>query len=382
VSNKCMRQLNRKQKMLGFLALAVLGLLLAPFATVQIQERIFRHRAEQLLADIRTIELHKASPTQLRAIFDRWNSGPCSEQHCELEADVSYSFLQSGPTGFPGLCLHIFRFFGGHLARVRAQAVEQTGGVWDTWFGVDIENPSGRDPNGWDFSNMLSGVVYSVSRFSLQNDWGGLTLHPDYIISIRPPMSDDAPPPTLVVTFDPQCNPADIARLTTIDLSCLTRLTPCRKPEDIMPQAAAQFAKEELQLAQARKNQVCSPDMLALMARDAGRAGVVEMTGSRVEPHSSDIPVPVVRLVQDFKPAPDWKTGESHELLILDANTGGRVPKLPPEVYPGNRFIMLAERDFVFGLVQTDRCGIVPLNPANLELVRQAIAGNLPPTKP
>jgi hypothetical protein len=66
--------------MLAFIAIAVLGLLIAPFVAVQIQERIFRHRAEQLLADMRSLMLHKANLKETQAICNRWTAGgdPCS----------------------------------------------------------------------------------------------------------------------------------------------------------------------------------------------------------------------------------------------------------------------------------------------------------------
>jgi hypothetical protein len=88
-----------------------------------------------------------------------------------------------------------------------------------------------------------------------------------------------------------------------------------------MPEAAAQFAKEEPQLAQVRKDHVCGADIVGLMARDADYAGVVEMTGSGTEHigDQDDVPVPTVRLIQDFKPATRVFVGAVRE------------PPLPPK---------------------------------------------------
>ena len=72
-AKKNMKPFSRKKKILGFVALAVLVLLLAPFVAVQIQERIFRHRAEQLLADMRSLMMHKASLAEIQAVFRRRN---------------------------------------------------------------------------------------------------------------------------------------------------------------------------------------------------------------------------------------------------------------------------------------------------------------------
>ena len=69
-------------------------------------------------------------------------------------------------------------------------------------------------------------------------------------------------------------------------------------------------------------------------------------------------------------------------LEIFDANADCMATSLPPEVHRGNHFIVLAENGEGYRAVSTERCGIVPLNPANLEIVRHAIAGNILPTKP
>jgi hypothetical protein len=389
-----MKPLRRKRKLLWLLALAVLGLLLAPFVAVQVQERIFRHRAERLLADMRGLMVHKANLAEIQAVFKRWNPNgdPCSGKWCSFQTDLQYrNFPDSDGMeawDWRELWPHLFRMFGGRLAFVRAQAAVQDGVVLDISFQIDMETFSTRDVNEYARighpGNILSGQAATVRRFSIRNDWRGLSLHSNYVINEGYPQSWHPRTPDVYVEFGPHADPADTERLGSFDLSCLTRLVACRKPGDIMPEAAAQFTREAPQLAQARKEQVCSPDVVALMAREAGRAGVVEMTGS----HTGHLgywgagPILTVRLIQDFEPASDWKTGESHELLILDANTDRPVTNLPPEVYPGNQFILLAESGFHYRWVETYRCGILPLYPANLELVQQATAGNLPAPQP
>jgi len=394
-----MRRFGRRQKILGFLALAVLGLLLAPFVAVQIQERIFRHRAEDLLADMRTLMMHRGNPTKILAISKRWDADgdPCSAQDCRLEILLTYGSFSGinycqDATDWRGQWLRLYRMYGGRLAFVRARAFVEHGVVRYASFEINMENFL-HPKDAYDYycttrreglEGWLSGLAASVSRFSVKKDWRGLTFHPNYLIEIRPPRQGDTPPPTVDSLFGPHAEPADVGRLATVDLSCLTRLVPCRKPEDIMPQAAAQFAREAPALARARLNQVCGPDIVRLMARDAGRAGVVEVTGNHIEHLGQwgDVSMSTVRLIQDFEADRDWKRGETNELLILDVNTDRPATNLPPEMRPGNRFILLAESGFHYRWVETERCGIVPLNPTNLELVRQAIAGDLPPAKP
>ena len=398
-----MRRLSRKHKMLTFLAIAVLGLILAPFVAVQIQERIFRHRAEQLLADMRALMTHKAKLTEIQAVFKRWHP---SEEHCEsyqcwFRSDISYGpftrFLdyRSVPDiaalqglGQPKLWLIPFRMYGGRRAHVRARAYVERGVLYGIDYQIDLEVSALPE----DYSSVketqqqyiLSASAGYAWRFSIPADWHGLTLHPDYLIAEGAPPAGEVRSPDIFAEFGPGAGPGDVSRLANFDFSCLTRLVACRKPEDLMPEAAAQFAREEPELAQLRKEQVCSADMLALMARDAGRVAVVEVMESRTE-HLGGwgvVPVPVVRMIQDFEPASDWRIGQTHELVILDAGPQSPGPHLPAEVRPGNRFILLAESGLHYRWVETYHCGIVLLNPANLELVQKAIAGNPPPGNP
>jgi hypothetical protein len=385
--------------MLAFLAIAVLGLILAPFVAVQIQERIFRHQAEQLLADVRSLMLHRSNPAEFAAVAKRWHQdGPsCTEQHCWLETGRDYPSFEGinyceEPTDWRSLWLRLFRTYGGRLAWIRAHAGMEHGTVTFATFQISMENFSRPNdahlyyctnrPEG--LEGVLTGEAVAISHFSLRDDWEGLTLHPDYLIQVRPPRQGDSPPVTILSESGPHADLAAVARLANFDLSCLTRLIPCRQPADLMPEAAEQWAKEAPQLAEVRKRQVCSPDMLALMARDAGRAGVVEVTRSRTEHHAywGFGPDLVVRMVQDLKPASDWEIGEIHELVMVDAYTDRAGAFLPAEVGPGNHFIMLAESELYYRWVITYRCGILPLTPANLSLVQNAIAGNLPPAKP
>lgn len=399
MSNEGMRRLSRRQKILEFLALAVLGLIVAPFVAVQIQERIFRHRAEKVLTDVRWLMLHRTNPPEFTAIAKRWHQDDpsCTEQHCWLETGLDYTAFEGinyceEQTDWRRLSLHLFRTYGGRLAWIHAIARMEHGTVTGAMFQISIENFSGSNDAYLYFctkraeglEGVLTGEAGALTHFSLRDDWEGLTLHPDYLIEVRPPWRGDMPPPAIRSTCGPHADAAVVARLASFDFSCLTRLIPCRLPGDLMPEAAEQWAKEAPRLAEVRKRQVCSPDMLALMARDAGRAGVVEVMDSRTERQGywGSFPMSTVLLTQDLEPARDWKTGESRGIVILDANTDSPGASLPPEVYPGNHFILLAKSGFTYRYVETYSCGIMPLTPTNLELVKQAIAGKLPPAKP
>ena len=137
----------------------------------------------------------------------------------------------------------------------------------------------------------------------MRNAWKGLTLHADYVIDKVNP-GYDLPTEVMYVHFGEHADPADITRMMTFELSCLTRLLPCRDPGDLMPGAAAQFAREQPRLAQARRDRICTPQILWLMARDAGYAGVVEVTGSKTVHlfRDGDSPIATVRAIENLRP--------------------------------------------------------------------------------
>lgn len=114
------------------------------------------------------------------------------------------------------------------------------------------------------------------------------------------------------------------------------------------------------------------PLLPAIVREQAGQIGCL----------IDDLIFPDLRIIHSFTPSSKWKIGDTGALAIIDLNFHHLGGKLPPEVHVNNRFIILAATERSHTFLFADPCGIVPLNPANLELVRQAIAGNLPPAKP
>jgi hypothetical protein len=373
----------------------LLVILLAPFVAVHVQEMIFRYRAEHLLADVRSLVVHNADLAEIHAVFKRWDpkGHPCTEDGCTLEGDSWRSSFYTdhivdpdgAPTDWQELWLPpLFRTYGGRISHVAATVAVVRGTIRIISYEVSLETSPGQRIGDYYARNQLSGGAVSGLPFSLQDDWQGLNLHPTYVIG-----GVDLNPwcPTwagsVYVGFSQNAGDADMRRLMSFDLSCLTRWRPCRKPVDLMPEAAAQHAKEEFQLAQVRNRHVCGPDIIGLMARDAWYAGIVEVKEghTEVDIDGEKVSIPTVRMIENFRPDNDWGAGEKRDLEIYDVNTDHDVTNLPAEVHSGNRVIVLAQAG-KHHRVRAELCGIVPLNPANLELVRQAIAGNLPSAKP
>lgn len=373
-----MGRLGLKRKILGFIVLGIVALLFAPFVAVQVQEWTFRYRVGRLLADMRALQLHQAGIPEIQAVFMRWNH----EDHptcCWFETDLSLGPMPPGIADKEYLWLRLFRLYGGRAALVKAIAAVEGGKAYKS-FQVELEIPPAPSPRPF----VLSGAATTVQRFSINDDWRGFTLHPHYLVREGQARVSHPPTPDVLALFDANTDPKDVARLTKFDLSCITRLWPCRRPDQLMPEAAAQYAREEPQLARARKEHVCSPQIIGLMARDADYVGVVAVT--RLGPGWGFGLLPTVRLIETFKAGGRWKTGQERGLYIFvddDTKGAGIQVSLPADVHPDSHFILLAPTgQYEPHFVQVERCGIVPLNPENLQIVRQAIAESLPPTKP
>jgi len=371
----------------------LLGILLAPFVAVHVQEMVFRRRAEQLLADMRSLTLRKANMAEIQEVFKRWDPHACSEQSCMIEGDSWRSNFsvnhvvnpEEATTDWHKVWLPpLFRTYGGRIAHVAAGAGIVGGTMRIISFEVNMETSPSQEVSEYYARNQLSGSAFSGWPFSIHDDWQGLALHPSYVIggvNLNPWYPIMAT--SVYVAFGPHADNGDVERLMSFDLSCLTRWRPCREPSDLMPEAVAQHMKEESQLAQARKDHVCGPLIIGLMARDALYAGVVEVTGilTNARFYEGPVSIPTVRMIQSFKTEDLWKAGENRDLEIYDVTSGHFITHFPAEVHPGNRLIVLAQPEKGHP-VTAERCGIVPLNPSNLELVKRAIAGDLPPTKP
>lgn len=375
-----------KRRILGFLSLGVVSLLLTPLVAVQVQEWMFRYRAGRLLADMRALQLHQAGIPEIQAVFMRLNHED-RPRCCWFE-----TFLRLGPpppdlAAPESLWFRLFRMYGGRHAEVTAAAAVDDSRAWKSfYFEIELNILSVPNPRPDLPDNLLSAAAGSASRITIQHDWHGLTLHPHYVVDEVHVRRWHPRTPDISVEFDHQADPKDIARLAKFDLSCLTRLWPCRRADQLMPEAAAQYAREEPQLARARKEHICSPEIIGLMARDADYAGVVAVTRLGPVPGWGRRSMPTVRLMETFEAGGRWKNGQERGLYIFvddDTKGMGIQASLPAEVYPDSHFILLAPAgQWDRNVLTVERCGIVPLNPENLQIVRHAIAENLPPTRP
>jgi hypothetical protein len=261
---------------LCFGALVVLALLAA-----QVEQHVFRRRAEQLAADLETLEMRKTTWQEAQARLAHWGasrkfSDSCDAQSCSVDitfTEFAFGFLSErnlfvrlddyfrwrlrlsyneGPfVRAERLLGHTFMRLGGRPATVNAHVLMQDSVVWNKAIWMQIENYSSHVP-GWDTGNRRIdfGVVASaeaVSRVDRQRErWDPVQLarHPEYLIG--KPSSCQICVATWT-KFTPYADPSDVNRLMRMDSSCLTRWQPCVDHGEIMPEAWAQYLAERPQ---------------------------------------------------------------------------------------------------------------------------------------
>lgn len=254
---------------------AILALSLCPIALLcltlvasQVDQHIFRYRAERLLAEIQSIELGTTPWHEAQSRFQHWgtnerNDDHCSEQQCSFEITLIepvYNFISknllfghlddylrwrlkltydTGPfVRMEVALLRAYLVLGGRPAKVIARVGMRDGTVWSKGFETTIEAYWHIDQ----FTALVSNVECIPQFASSNRDQNDpqLKLHPKYIIKRLNGCCDDIS----YVRFTPQASPDDVRRLLQFDLSCLTRIHACVSQSDLIPAAWEQYLAE------------------------------------------------------------------------------------------------------------------------------------------
>jgi hypothetical protein len=388
-----------------FLGLCVL-LSLAILAS-QVEQRLFRRRAELLLAEIQSFELRKTPWSEAKPQLQRWRANtevgsPCNDQKCSLSITLNQIVLgfisksnvfvylddyfrwrlklsyNEGPfVKLQWALLRAHMRFGGRPARVVATVGMRDGIVWSKGFSVFIETYANNGPwtssDGGPAEYTLIAETHSVPRFDYHaSNWINpqLKLHPDYMIG-RPGGCEICVEGW--TRFTPFASPADAHRLMQLDLSCLTRWHPCLTQSDIMPAAWAQHEAEQPRVDEVRDQLACSPLIIELLGRDSANMATGEIMGYRERVndkghHHVDVRI---KVLERLKGAPEWKAGETREVSDI-TGIGGDSTRLRA----GTRLIFFGG----WGGLKELRidpgygCPILFLNETNLSLVRRGIA--------
>lgn len=373
---------NRLQQVRRIIKLGALSALLALAGTVvviHVQQRILRHRAEDLLADIRQLNLREATYDDAQTILQRWGpwghlDGTCSRERCDFNIELSdFAYRHQQFFGAHHWILRAYTLVGGRPAQIRASLTVRNGLVWGKSYAAYIEVPptSFFDECGY----TLIGESGSRSRFV--PGFGPGPLHPYYLVG-RPGGCKICV--MVYARFTPYAGTSDVRRLMQFDLSCLTRWHPCREQGDIMPVAWSEYLRESSSPETHWHETVgCSATAVKSLARDADNVAIVKILANRTERTGDGEPYQVltVDLVQRLKGAEYWSVGAPRRMLVDNRDVALTATNKTSELRPGTRFIILFRRPWEAAPerpnVVVEQCGAIPATEENLALVLDGV---------
>lgn len=394
----------RLRSLCNFLSAFLLSLCAVLFLTLlacQVEQHVFRRRAELLLSQVQSLELRKTPWQEAQVRLQRWGQNREFGDHCDahkcslqitLKEFVFDYFTQRnlfvklddyfrwrlklsynvGPLErMEYSLLQAYLRLGGHPARIIASIGMRDGIVWSKGFYVGLEtygHPVFWSGN-WRIEFTLIATASSVSR--LDRSFAGL---PDPQLMLHPYYSIGRPSGCTICVegwaiFTPYAEPADVHRLLQFDLSCLTRWHQCLTQSDIIPVAWNQYLAERPIVEGSRGELAFSPCLLEILGRDSENIAVVEILKHRDKVDQAGSNVATVRLLSRLKGVADWNTGEPREVHIWRGKDD--TLKLPA----GNRVILFRGRldrgeTWISSLSTSP---MIPVSETNLSLIRRGI---------
>jgi hypothetical protein len=291
VSNSNMRLLWFAKR--AVLAVALLAMVLVAGVSVhlRVEQYRFRRGAEQLLSDVRKLELKKESADQVKVVlrkwrFDEWGRAPgqpCTEDECiyrlELvpKAALGHILLNPFHSGFLGRPL---AWLGLRPAVVHAwvgirrkELTSISFSVWTVGRGCDARGRPDCTVMGYaDTKQRETGWSSHQQPDVKLNQF---LLHPNYLVGAFPEWlnADAGGNPAVIIWAEssPATNTLDVSRLMQFDLSCLTRFLSCRE-RDLMPAVWAQTVED---IRHSPKLFTCTPELSKRVAQLADAIAVV-----------------------------------------------------------------------------------------------------------
>ncbi len=372
-------------RLASFTALAALLLISLVGVATQIQKRRLRRSAEQLLDDVRSVDLRKTTFQQVQPIFRRWGKratylGDCNASRCDFTVrlmDFGYAhedfFRPDMPRIYSEFALRFYEWLGGRPWLISGDISVRDGKVWGKGFGA-LTGPR-PESRGW---YHVMGEVDSMLTVRTLGAWFPY-LHPEYSFSTP------APSTQLRVTFTPYAAASEVRRLMDFNLECLTRRTLCSRAE-FMPSASAQLEAD----ARVPMNADCNTKtVIERLSRDTANIIVTSVIENRRVTSAVEngreiqswpgrsFPQLILRLDERLKGATDWNLGATRELVFPNPFTDGT----PAQIRPGSRWILSYRNGRTFDVSAVEFCLLLPWSRENLGLVRQGISEDDRPAK-
>jgi hypothetical protein len=385
-------RLNRFVKRAALVVILSAAILVAGVsAYLRIEQYRFRKQAEELLSNVRQLELKKASAADVSLITKRWRfeelqstGKACTDEDCEyyfrlIAPDPLHLYDLINLEKFPTTA-QVLAFLGQRPGYIQARLRVHGRVLRSTYFAVGVLGRQGDSENctlmGFAGANEDSSFSeHDLPDIKLKHS----LLHPTYLVGTFPTMLNvdtfQASPATVIwAEFLPDANNADVSRLMQFDLRCFTTVRRC-KDRDLMPNVWAQSVEDS---RESPKNLTCTPELKSRVARLADlvvlvRPKTVALRQSDREGWPPELEnVEIVSVIRKPKnphhlPGPLFVAVESPELTTSDTHSPIRA---------GQQYLFLLQHHQYrgSGWIALYPCGILTPSASNLAMVREAAA--------
>lgn len=351
---------------LRVVCLASTVLVMLAFVVVQLQQRLLQWRAGQLMADMHRIRLYRSNWADAQRLMSRWGAwghydGSCTAKDCRYSIQLTDGSERAAhrldPKAWEWLIrLHAFtlyRWLGGRYSIINVKFVVQDETIFRTAVFVSVYTPPKflhPEEEGYllivgaKSQQALSDVEGSGHVMGSSDD---LAQHPFYKAG-RPGGCENCL--MVGITYSTHTPQVEIERLTSFDLSCLTRFFSCKMPEDLLPAAKDwHFYHDDEQYAIDQKSiqpKSCNIPLWAL-ARDSGTVLVVDgVSISREQRNGFSNEWAAAKVVTFLKGAPRWPIGSMIKILPFGGQMASPPFELSEHLPPGKRYVILPIEDF------------------------------------
>ena len=243
--------MKRIKRALRVVCVTALAIVLLAFALVHFQQSLLRWRAERLMADIHRIRLYQSNWADAQRLMYRWGAwghydGSCTSKDCRYAIDLKDVSLQEYEKEQAGagswLWDHpaaevIYRWLGGRYAGIHCSFIVQDDTIWRTETSVSIAaSPKVLSKDFWGYVLFVQARSQQALRESegggdVEGDDDQLAYHPFFKVG-QPNGCEGCI--WVGITYSTHTPQAEIERLTDFELSCLTNLISCERPDELL----------------------------------------------------------------------------------------------------------------------------------------------------
>lgn len=375
---------SRKRKVFRIAAVLLVILGVSVTAWVQIERHLICARAERLLVDVRALQLHKASWSDVQAFRAKWrdwgageDSSPCTPADCRVgvstEGPVQKSLSKLGERcpylNFLGLAY----FLSQRGAAAYAALTVRDGTMTHSEFRLVLTVFSSPSPD-WPGAYGLVGIAnQDVDGFGPMDFISSRASHPEYWAG-KPGGCTGCI--KLVSSYTPLVDRETMLKLTDFNFSCITRWTPCTTESDVLPGASKIYEQD----ARDREERMNAFEKCRLpfetLAREYKNIVIADIvTRHAVRPAGIAYLAADIRVVRNLKGQMDWPLNKPQAISVFDRGqaiegwsstdmvAGNRYILLGPftEDKPGNKVLALED------------CGLIPYTDQNLAAIQKGI---------